>query len=114
MKNISKTELQKLVNLHYDLIIPLNICDMELWCNYEGAFKEKYGREMTEEDLEREVKKDILYNYVFNFLNVEKAIDNALETYITDTAEYQAIKTMVKELCKTLDLDSKVIFGIEI
>lgn len=114
MKNINIETLKKIIDLHYNLIIPLNISDTELWENYAILFEEQTGQDMTENDLERLVKKDILFDYVFDFNNVEIDIILAMENYEEDSKEFENIKTMIKEICKAFELNSQRVFGVEI
>ena len=114
MKNIDIETLKKLVDLHYDLIIPLNISDCELWTNYEDIFEARTGRDMTSKDLEKLVKKDILYDYVFNFNNIEHDIILAMENFTEDSLEFENIKKMVKEICNAFELNAEKTFEIEI
>ena len=77
------------------------LTEFELFDEYEyleDLIFKKFHRKATHEDYEKEIKKDILYDLLFNTKRIEKQISNDIGTYETNSIEYKHIRSIYKEL----------------
>lgn len=109
MNDIKIKDIKYLVKLFRVLIVPLNISDFELYCNYNENLQGLYHRDITNEEFEKELQKDILNDFVYNFEYIKTDIKNAIDNWSEDSLEYKNIKKMVEEIKKVFkDFDLEV------
>ncbi len=101
--------LEELVESYYDKMIPLLISDFELSTNYD----EEYGKDLTDEELETAVKKDIMHDFKNNIKNIQFDFD--ILDYSDDSAEMQQALEVYKQIKKYFpDFKSKRMEEIKI
>lgn len=85
-------DLEELVELYYDKMIPLLISDFELCDKYN----DKYDKDLTEEELETAVQRDIMYDFKNNIENIQFDFD--ILDYSDNSAEIQQALEVYKQI----------------
>lgn len=90
-------QLKELVNTFFEYTKTISICDFELYDIYYDKIKENY---INNFDIEKAVKSDILYDFIFNINNIKSQLENDFCSYSKDSNEQKAILLMYKKIKK--------------
>ena len=99
--NIEK--LKELVEKFYDYTINISICEPELFEKYQDKlsnneinFLNQYNK--LSDEIDKMIKADILYDFIFNQDGIKEQIDNDTYSYDKDSYEFREIRVMYKEI----------------
>lgn len=98
-------KLKELVNDFYEYTKTISISEMELFENYYCKLSDSEidylnARGTLDKNIERMVKQEILYDFVFNQEGIKQQIENDTFSYDTDSLEYEEIEDMYKKIQK--------------
>lgn len=98
-------ELRRLVENFLEYTCTISITDSELYDNYIDKLSQTEinylikGKKLDNE-IERLIKADILYNFVFTPVNIINQIECDIDEFGKDSTEFIYIKQMYKEIQK--------------
>lgn len=105
-------ELKKLVEDFFEYTKEISISEFELYEIYydklEENYKKMYEKSGTlQENIEKMIKEDILYDFVFNINEIIFQLKNDIGNYAEESGEYKYIEDIYKEI-KTIFKDFKI------
>lgn len=105
-------ELKKLVEDFFEYTKEISISEFELYDLYcdklEENYKKMYEKWGTlQENIEKMIKEDILYDFVFNINGIIFQLKNDIGNYAEESKEYKYIEEIYKEI-KTIFKDFKI------
>lgn len=105
-------ELKELVEDFFEYTKEISITECELYDNYYDMIDKEYtnmyenhGRLNAE--IERRIKADILYDFIYDIDRIKNQIINDLDIYGKDTQEYKEILKIYNKI-KTVFKDFKI------
>lgn len=91
-------KLKELVNDFYEYTKTISISEMELFENYYCKLSD--NGKISNETIEKMIKQDILYDFIFNQEGISTQLENDTFSYDTDSLEYKEIENMYKKIQK--------------
>lgn len=105
-------KLKELVEDFYEYTSTISITENELYGNYYDMISPIYrnmyeDKNILRKEIEKRIKADILYDFIYDIERIKFQIKNDLGTYEENTQEYKDIITMynkIKKIFKNFEL----------